>query len=186
MKINKLFIPFYDVKADFQIENERLIFENNVPHEKILCIGDVQSGKTSIIIKSIRKAKELQYRSTIIFAGTNTSLVTQTINRLKVEEMDEMDYSIYGDEQIENIVEYKEKITTELKRKNKHLIFCFLKSKTIEKKLEKVMKFFESHFAVDEGLLIIDDECDSYSVVREFDILNKEKDEKNIAEKIFS
>ena len=56
--------------------------------EIVLCVGQVQSGKTRKILEIIKIAIDLKYNYIIIFGGTTNPLLNQTQERLEEELID--------------------------------------------------------------------------------------------------
>ena len=122
--------------------------------EIILCIGQVQSGKTKKIIEIIRIAIELKYDYIIYLGGNTNLLLNQTQIRL---EKDLIEYTTSGKLKILGM-KYSDKSFN----KNIPVLFNILKnSKTIDNLRRNI---FESLVLKDKKILIIDDEVDFGSI----------------------
>lgn len=170
MKItNKNLVFDKDTIGNIAINIDSIFKNYFLPHEKILCIGDVQSGKTRQIINSLKNAKNYGYKVTIILCGHTNYLFEQTQNRLNRELKIEEGYESIDFDTIHQ----------DLIIKNLHIIIPILKSRKIKNLLDNLLRIFKQHFTLEEGILIVDDECDSYSLLSQ----KKEKEEaKKIAQ----
>jgi GTPase SAR1 family protein len=161
-------------------ENKSEVIENIFridKNEKILCIGDVQSGKTSKMIQIIKASINKGYKATIIFGGSTKILIEQTTKRLKKEFQNNRNFYIY---QIIN-EESSDEIHGDLRGKDTHLIFVLIKSKNVDENLKKLLNIFRNHFTLQKGIIFMDDECDSYSLL--FKNETKLESEENLNEK---
>jgi hypothetical protein len=58
------------------------IFSSDSKKEKVLCIGEVQSGKTRNIIGAIKHSMLTGYKAAIFLGGTNNILTSQSEERV--------------------------------------------------------------------------------------------------------
>lgn len=141
--------------STFLENNINLIFNNDLK-ERVICIGEVQSGKTSNIIKAIIKAFELDYDGVIFFAGTNNVLKTQSNQRVE-ETLEGTGIQIIGSKEkfrIKQLLNSKSKFVINILKESKDLteMFSCINSLSLERK----------------KILIIDDECDYGSINTSF------------------
>jgi len=146
------------------------VFKIDTP-EKILLIGDVQSGKTKAIIEIIRNACKNNYKIVIVFAGHVDLLTKQTYDRINESFDNESSYKVLH---YENFDENLAEINQHYRYKNSVIIFNLLKSKAIIKNLDWINKIIRSH--VPSSILVIDDEGDFFSL--------EKNDKKHIADNI--
>lgn len=140
-------------KKDFYLQNIELIFNEKYKDikEKILCVGQVQSGKTKNIEKAIEFAFRNEYDLVIIFAGITNLLKKQTTSRIenslemKVKFLDEKNF---------------EKINNYFSQKTKVVCSIFKGSQNIN----KIYSELKINYLKDKKILIIDDECDFGSI----------------------
>lgn len=132
-----------EVTAKFISDEKFKIFDSNIKKEKILVIGQVQSGKTKFMIEQSALALESDFDLAIILGGTNNNLLNQTKNRF-AKEFSIGDYSIFDSSDMNyNRIP-----------KNKTLIVC-LKGKT---SLEKLISLIDNSF--ERKAIVFDDESD--------------------------
>ena len=123
-------------------------------NEIILCIGQVQSGKTRKILEIIKIAIELKYNYIILFGGNTNSLLNQTQERLEKE----LSEFIYSEKlQIGTAKNYQKSFN-----KNIPLLFNIIKNAKAIDNLRK--NIFDDINLEDKKILIIDDESDFGSI----------------------
>jgi hypothetical protein len=124
----------------------------NIVERNILLAGEVQSGKTDNIIAATMIALDNDYDIVLIFGGTTNLLLKQFVSRVEAT-------NIGG----RGLVFYDWKKATAsislLLTEGTKIIFNSLKDKKNLDKVEEVLSTFK-----DRKVLIIDDECDSYSL----------------------
>ena len=122
--------------------------------EIVLCVGQVQSGKTRKIIEIIKIAIDLEYNYIIFFGGNTNSLLNQTQDRLERELVE----FIHSEKlQISNAKNYEKSFN-----RNIPLLFNIIKNaKAIDNLRENI---FEDIDLTDKKILIIDDESDFGSI----------------------
>ena len=165
------------IRDDYHICKDDWICKNN-KKEKILVVGEVQSGKTSKIIKEIEHLIELKYSYLILFGGTTNLLTDQTKNRIKQhfkknEKYQDKYIKILSNEDLKNNLNPPN-------FDNTFYIFNLLKgTMQIEKFIYKVIGTNNWtgpwNNENNNGIAIIDDECDWGSVT------NKELNKNNKA-----
>lgn len=155
-----------------------------------LCIGDVQSGKTSTYIGLINKAADARYRVIILLTGTIEKLRRQTQRR--IDEgfigLDSYAFTILGQNDVQvgvgaidpstsgwavtsttsdfNAATAK-KIVGQLTNISAPVIFVLKKNKSVLEKLEHWLRFYNANKVtrkIDLPMLLIDDEADNASV----------------------
>lgn len=154
-----------------------------------LCIGDVQSGKTSTYIGLINKAADANYRVIILLTGTIEKLRRQTQQRIDegfigldsyafTLERDNVqvgvgaiDPSTSGWAVTSTTSDFNaataKKIVGQLNNINAPVIFVLKKNKSVLEKLEHWLRFYNANKAtktIDLPMLLIDDEADNASV----------------------
>lgn len=124
---------------------------------KILCLGKVQSGKTSFFISTIALAFDNGYDIAYVIGGTKTNLLSQNKDRI-LEEFSNNDDILIMDINNANVREVKQRINCGCK-----VILMVLKhkSKTSESNLANLEQLTSS--LSDVPSLIVDDEGDEYS-----------------------
>lgn len=142
---------------DFHQTNLLNIF-NNTNKEHILCVGQVQSGKTKNIENVIKYAIENEYKFVIFFAGITNLLLEQTKNRIensinKINEANNNLFNFYDHNNIENLVNISKHYQTN--------IITILKGSNSLNKVFNALDIIDLRF---EKVLIIDDECDYASI----------------------
>lgn len=161
-----------------------------------LCIGDVQSGKTSTYIGLINKAADAHYRVIILLTGTIEKLRRQTQQRIDegfigldsyafTLEKDNVqvgvgaiDPSTSGWAVTSTTSDFNaataKKVVGQLTSINAPVIFVLKKNKSVLEKLEHWLRFYNANPAtkkIDLPMLLIDDEADNASVnTREDDV----------------
>lgn len=150
-----------NIDEDFYSTNLKNIF-NNSNKENVLCVGQVQSGKTKNIEKIISHAIENEYDLIIFLAGITRLLLTQTINRIK-NSINETNVKFVDDKsnEIDLFLDLKYYKTT---------IVPILKG---SKSINKIFTSIDSLDLTNKKVLIIDDECDYASIN-----ISKSKDSK--------
>ncbi|GHU31365.1 hypothetical protein FACS1894166_02670 [Bacilli bacterium] len=152
---------FIEDKKAISVNDDIVNIFNSKTNEYVLCIGEVQSGKTNAILRSLRRCYKLNYKIAIVLGGVNNSLNYQTINDIKNEFAKEtsqgkasiitkdnfISFSKYGNKRMKDDVFY---------------IVCLLKGADALKKLKEY--FLDSVFSKDYDAAIFDDECDYASV----------------------
>ncbi len=137
---------------EFQNWNNILLNDNFVNKENVLCIGQVQSGKTKNIENIIINGIKNEYCLIIVLAGITKILFTQTNNRLQnninMEKTRFMDKSRF------------DKIKINIESGN-NVIVNVLKT---YKQLNDLFAYIDNINLVNKKVLIIDDECDFASV----------------------
>ena len=154
-----------------------------------LCIGDVQSGKTSTYIGLINKAADINYRVIILLTGTIEKLRRQTQQRIDegfigldsyafTLEKDSVqvgvgaiDPSTSGWAVTSTTSDFNaataKKIVGKLSSISSPVIFVLKKNKSVLEKLEHWLRFYNANKAtktIDLPMLLIDDEADNASV----------------------
>ncbi|MEG2922567.1 MAG: Z1 domain-containing protein [Malacoplasma sp.] len=143
--------PIIDDFIKWNVDN---IFSfDNLSKARIICVGQVQSGKTINIIKCIERAMQKNYDCIIVFGGINKILLKQTNNRVKQQlgnKFSDFGYTqLYPDQ-------YSE-IAQLIKKKTK-LVICITKENTALKSIANQIK--KNIIGKDTKFLIIDDESD--------------------------
>ncbi|MDE5952787.1 MAG: DEAD/DEAH box helicase family protein, partial [Malacoplasma sp.] len=137
---------------DFYEINLNNIFNNKVNKEHVLCVGQVQSGKTRNIEKTITKAINDNYKLIIVFSGITKILLEQTNSRI----------SNFKENRNVKFIEKLKKVNLFNAIENyKTVIWSLLKS------AEWLNNAFEEIDLInweDYKVLIIDDECDYASI----------------------
>ena len=154
-----------------------------------LCIGDVQSGKTSTYIGLINKAADAHYRVIILLTGTIEKLRRQTQKRIDegfigldsyaftLEEdnvqvgVGAIDPNTSGWAVTSTTSDFNaataKKIVGQLNNINAPVIFVLKKNKSVLEKLEHWLRFYNANKTtkkIDLPMLLIDDEADNASV----------------------
>lgn len=154
-----------------------------------LCIGDVQSGKTSTYIGLINKAADAHYRVIILLTGTIEKLRRQTQQRIDegfigldsyafTLEKDNVqvgvgaiDPSTSGWAVTSTTSDFNaataKKIVGQLNNISAPVIFVLKKNKSVLEKLEHWLRFYNANKTtkkIELPLLLIDDEADNASV----------------------
>lgn len=154
-----------------------------------LCIGDVQSGKTSTYIGLINKAADAHYRVIILLTGTIEKLRRQTQQR--IDEgfigLDSYAFTLERDTVKVGVGAIDEstsgwavtsttsdfnaatanKVVGQLANINSPVIFVLKKNKSVLEKLEHWLRFYNANKStkkIDLPMLLIDDEADNASV----------------------
>jgi archaellum biogenesis ATPase FlaH len=139
------------------------IFDNNVKKEKILMVGEVQSGKTRAITDIINRAVEKGYEYIIVLGGTTNLLNNQTLDRLEKDINQEIAgkmIKFVAPQTIQNgMINF---FRTDTNTAKFFYVFCFLKGKD---SLDKIVhNFMDVYNFINKKVLIIDDETDYASV----------------------
>ena len=154
-----------------------------------LCIGDVQSGKTSTYIGLINKAADAHYRVIILLTGTIEKLRRQTQHRIDegfigldsyafTLERDsvqvgvgDIDSNTSGWAVTSTTSDFNaataKKIVGQLNSISAPVIFVLKKNKSVLEKLEHWLRFYNANKTtkkIDLPMLLIDDEADYASV----------------------
>lgn len=154
-----------------------------------LCIGDVQSGKTSTYIGLINKAADAHYRVIILLTGTIEKLRRQTQQRIDegfigldsyafTLERDNVkvgvgaiDESTSGWAVTSTTSDFNaataKKVVGQLVNISAPVIFVLKKNKSVLEKLEHWLRFYNANKTtrkIDLPMLLIDDEADNASV----------------------
>lgn len=154
-----------------------------------LCIGDVQSGKTSTYIGLINKAADANYRVIILLTGTIEKLRRQTQQRIDegfigldsyafTLERDNVkvgvgaiDESTSGWAVTSTTSDFNaataKKVVGQLANISAPVIFVLKKNKSVLEKLEHWLRFYNANKTtkkIDLPMLLIDDEADNASV----------------------
>lgn len=154
-----------------------------------LCIGDVQSGKTSTYIGLINKAADAHYRVIILLTGTIEKLRRQTQQRIDegfigldsyafTLERDNVkvgvgaiDESTSGWAVTSTTSDFNaataKKVVGQLANISSPVIFVLKKNKSVLEKLEHWLRFYNANKTtkkIDLPMLLIDDEADNASV----------------------
>ena len=154
-----------------------------------LCIGDVQSGKTSSYIGLINKAADAGYRVIILLTGTIEKLRRQTQQR--IDEgfigLDSYAFTLENDNVQVGVgaidpstsgwavtstssdfnAATAKKIVGQLNNISAPVIFVLKKNKSVLEKLEHWLRFYNANKTtktIDLPMLLIDDEADNASV----------------------
>ncbi len=135
--MNKIIVEFPD---EFEIKLKK-------NKEKVLVVGEVQSGKTKFIISTIESALDNGYDCAVVIGGTNNNLLLQTNKRIN---------DSFGIENV-NIINIEQTILKELP-KGKSLVTA-LKYKDSLLKLLQLLKNSEN-----KKIIIFDDESDFGSI----------------------
>lgn len=157
-------------------------------HRKGLCIGDVQSGKTSTYIGLINKAADVKYRVIILLTGTIEKLRRQTQQRvddgfigldsLKMTQkkgsvfvgVGKYDKGVSGWAMTSTGSDFNtataSKLTGKLSSITDPVIFVLKKNKTVLDRLETWLRTMntQDEEQIDLPMLLIDDEADYASV----------------------
>jgi GTPase SAR1 family protein len=136
-KAEERILIFKESNEEDKLEVIENIFKNE-KNEKILCIGDVQSGKTSMMIQVIKSSISKGYNATIIFGGSTKILIEQTTKRLKDEFYNNHSFRVYQVINKESIDE----IDSDLRINDLHLVFVLIKSKSIDENLINLLHIF--------------------------------------------
>lgn len=123
---------------------------------KILCLGKVQSGKTSFFISTLALAFDNGYDLAYVIGGTKNNLLTQNSDRIQTEFSNNNRYVMIADM---NRISEKE-VRTYLSNGIK-VIIMVLKNKSGQVNLTNMEKLTKSLSNVPS--IIIDDEGDEYS-----------------------
>lgn len=154
-----------------------------------LCIGDVQSGKTSTYIGLLNKAADANYRVIILLTGTIEKLRRQTQQRIDegfigldsyaftLERgtvqvgVGSIDPSTSGWAVTSTTSDFNaataNRIVGRIKNISAPVIFVLKKNKSVLEKLEHWLKFYNANpmtKTIDLPMLLIDDEADNASV----------------------
>lgn len=154
-----------------------------------LCIGDVQSGKTSTYIGLINKAADANYRVIILLTGTIEKLRRQTQQRIDegfigldsyafTLERDNVkvgvgaiDESTSGWAVTSTTSDFNaataKKVVGQLANISAPVIFVLKKNKSVLEKLEHWLRFYNANKTtkkIDLPMLLVDDEADNASV----------------------
>lgn len=154
-----------------------------------LCIGDVQSGKTSTYIGLINKAADAHYRVIILLTGTIEKLRRQTQQRIDegfvgldsyafTLEKDTVQVGVGAIDPLTNgfavtsttsdfNAATAKRIVGKLSNISTPVIFVLKKNKSVLEKLEHWLRFYNANKAtrkIDLPMLLIDDEADNASV----------------------
>ena len=154
-----------------------------------LCIGDVQSGKTSTYIGLINKAADANYRVVILLTGTIEKLRRQTQQRIDegfigldsyafTLERDNVkvgvgaiDESTSGWAVTSTTSDFNaataKKVVGQLSTISAPVIFVLKKNKSVLEKLEHWLRFYNANKTtkkIDLPMLLVDDEADNASV----------------------
>ncbi len=154
-----------------------------------LCIGDVQSGKTSTYIGLINKAADAHYRVVILLTGTIEKLRRQTQQR--IDEgfigLDSYAFTLERDSVQVGVgaidpntsgwavtsttsdfnAATAKKVVGQLSNISAPVIFVLKKNKSVLEKLEHWLRFYNANKVtkkIDLPMLLIDDEADNASV----------------------
>lgn len=132
-------------------------FEDRQPYvsSKILCLGKVQSGKTSFFLAAITLAFDNGYKIAYVLGGTKLKLKKQNFGRVKKsfannERIKVFDVDSSFNEDISLLIE-----------KGYKIIFVILKNAAEKKNLGKLLAFSNSY--KDIPSIIIDDEGDEFT-----------------------
>lgn len=143
---------FIELNDDFYNINLNNIF-NNTNKENVLCVGQVQSGKTKNIEKIISYGIENGYNLIIFLAGITNLLLNQTIDRIKKSiKKDNIKFVESINKNIDLFIDLK---------------YCNTIVIPILKGSHSIIKTFESIDKLNltnKKVLIIDDECDYASI----------------------
>lgn len=158
---------YHDNFMAFNINN---IFGNeDLKKERVLCIGQVQSGKTATIINIIKKAIDLTYDAIVIIAGTNKILLNQSEKRIK-QELNNNKYSLKERKYVFLSFNSYNSIGYHIQNNHKFII-CILKA---DKSLTKITEQINTNISGSKKFLIIDDESD-YGTINSQTIKNPSK-----------
>lgn len=142
------------VTDDFVEKNVSYIFESE-EKEKVLCVGQVQSGKTANIIKCIEHALNINYKIIIVIGGITNLLLNQTKTRIENSLCLTNDIKILSSKKD---IEEKMSFSTN----NKLIIVC-LKNHDVLNSIFQTLDFMNLS-GEDKKILFIDDECDYGSI----------------------
>lgn len=149
-----------------------------------LVLGYIQSGKTMSFTSLIALASDNDYKIVVVFAGTTTILLKQTIDRLREDLNDKNEYVIIPEGGIDKV----NKVVGIVKNKvrERTIILPILKQwQHIEKLSELFASKRLSPLLPKLGVLIIDDEADQASLngfARRNYKLSKERKYENISD----
>jgi len=128
-----------------------------------LVLGYIQSGKTMSFTSLIALASDNKYKVIILFAGTTTILLNQTVERLREDLSDKNEYVIIQEAGIDQV----STISSIIKNKERERIVILPILKQWQH-IEKLQELFNSPqlniFLPNKGILIIDDEADQASL----------------------
>ncbi|MDE6289309.1 MAG: DEAD/DEAH box helicase family protein, partial [Ureaplasma sp.] len=161
------------LKNKYEIDD---LFINRYKEDCILITGQVQSGKTRHIIEIIKRAIiEYKFNIIIVIGGYNNKLLKQTHERLK-KELNKInpEDDIYFDFKV---TEWK----NDIERIDSNNIYNILKNTENLKSLLKLLKHQNKHLK-NSKILIIDDECDFFSI----QTLKSQKETENEENKIMN
>ncbi|MBD5445943.1 MAG: hypothetical protein HDR31_01345 [Mycoplasma sp.] len=146
---------YYDCFYEKNIFN---IFNSNLKKEHVLCVGQVQSGKTKNIENAIDYAVKNNYKLIIVFAGITKILYKQTNDRISK--------NIFYEKKVKFINNIKNLNLQIYLEKNDTVILSILKW-SIE--LKNMFHAIDLINWETKKVLIIDDECDYASINISYD-----------------
>lgn len=146
--------------ADKMFNNSRKVMKYLIdPAEqdlsKTLCVGKVQSGKTSFFICATALAFDNKYDVAYLIGGTKNSLRDQNAQRADEEFLNDNDIEVY------DVNDVNEQIIRDKITEGKKIICVSLKNNAAKKNLGKLVKLSEK--LSDIPTLVIDDEGDEYT-----------------------
>ena len=128
-----------------------------------LVLGYIQSGKTMSFTSLIALASDNDYKVVIVFAGTTTILLDQTIDRLREDLDDKNEYVIIEEASLNSLSRIK-RIVKNTKRQRTIILPILKHYKHIER-IHDLFRQPELNILLPKlGVLIIDDEADQASL----------------------
>lgn len=129
---------------------------------KILLIGQVQSGKTNVIVGTTTLAIDNDYDLVIVFGGVNQLLLSQTFDRLKKPFFtDDFNHLVIIDKNTLNQTNEIDSISKMVTKFNTKLIIITMKE---TKNIQNLVNFLQNLYLSSKKVLIIDDEADNASI----------------------
>lgn len=130
--------------------------------KKMLLVGQVQSGKTNVIVGASALAMDNDYDIVIVFGGVNQLLLSQTFERLKkpfyTDEYN--DLVIIDRNSLKQSAEVDSLSNMAAKYNTKFIIITMKESKNVQ----NLLSFLKNLYMSSKKVLIIDDEADNASI----------------------
>ncbi len=133
-----------EIIAEFLDDSKFKIFNNDKQKERVLVVGQVQSGKTNFMIEQSFEALSSGYDVSIIFGGTNNNLLSQTQKR-------------FNDKIVDNEFYFFDSSDRNFKKipQGKTVIVCLKGKASLEKLIELIKNTTE-----EKKMILFDDESD--------------------------